>query len=151
LRHPSEQDLLLLGHRSLGMLRSLSAQIHIRSCPECQAKYARILGVSSLVAKAVRPGLPAWKPMGMTIGAKIAIGALIAVASIGTAEIAVNVYDASLQLPPITPRTSQDKLSPQGTVIGPPPKMPNSDIKIPGDSPPPLPHACRETSGPAGA
>ncbi|MEO7715834.1 MAG: hypothetical protein ABIY70_06520 [Capsulimonas sp.] len=59
--HTNDQDILLLAHGELTIWRRIMAQTHFAICPRCQSRFAKLVGVSQLLANAVRDGdLPRW-------------------------------------------------------------------------------------------
>lgn len=59
-----EQNLLLFAHGGLSPLRRGLVEAHLRICPRCREERDRLLGVSGLIAGAVRAeaGLSSWRP-----------------------------------------------------------------------------------------
>ncbi len=58
-----EQELLLLAHGELPLLRRFAVRQHVARCPACRERYARLSLVSALLAGGVRgPESPLWSP-----------------------------------------------------------------------------------------
>jgi len=74
MNHPPDQDLLLLAHRSLNLVKTLAARWHVWRCPECRLRYRELNSLSFAVASALRIGLPSWKPAVMALKVKLLIG-----------------------------------------------------------------------------
>lgn len=73
-----DERLLMLAHGQLGFLDQLKLRWHIRTCPKCQARFARYSSLSGALAVVMAsPTGPRWLPMGaakavMTRGAFLA-------------------------------------------------------------------------------
>src|SRR3569832_1041988 len=78
MNHVTDQDLLLLAHRSLGFFRSLGVAIHLRTCSSCRKRYTEMATMSTAIASSLRVGMrSAWKPAGMALRMKILLSALV--------------------------------------------------------------------------
>ena len=63
MRHPTDENILLLAHGELSAWRVLPLQIHLRRCLRCQARYADFARTSTALAAALRdPNAPPWQP-----------------------------------------------------------------------------------------
>lgn len=102
MSHVSDQDLLLMAHRSLGSVREIGARIHLRRCSSCRAKLGAVGSMSAMVAAAVRPGLPAWKPSGITLSAKILIATIAFGGALLLGKAALTSYSAKQPMPPLS-------------------------------------------------
>ncbi len=89
MRHLEDQDLLLLAHRSLGLVQSISAHRHLAKCERCRFRYSEFGALSSKVALLVRPGLPAWKPLGLALRTKVLISVFLGCVGLFGIEMAV--------------------------------------------------------------
>ncbi|HVT11127.1 MAG TPA: hypothetical protein VHE55_02580 [Fimbriimonadaceae bacterium] len=89
MKHLEDQDLLLLAHRSLGFVQSLSAHRHLARCESCRSRYAQFGALSRKVASLVRPGLPTWKPLGMALRTKVLISVFLGCVGLFGVEMAV--------------------------------------------------------------
>lgn len=100
MKHPLDQDLLLLAHNSLNPFKALAASLHLRKCAECRKRYAEFGVVTSVAAAAVRGNMPAWKPLGMALRMKLLIVALIVSAAVLGASVAMNRSSYALDWTP---------------------------------------------------
>jgi hypothetical protein len=115
VKHTSEQDLLLLAHRALGIVPSLEAHFHMLQCAECRSHFAELKSVSLVAASAMRVGMPKWKPAGMALGLKLVILAAAATATaVGTRTIIQRISD-----PPLEPAPGISATAPQPPIVQP--------------------------------
>ncbi len=50
-----DQDLLLFAHHELGPVRRALTSLHLRRCPRCQERSARLSHISDVLADTLRP------------------------------------------------------------------------------------------------
>lgn len=75
--HPTEQDLLLFAHRSIGLGKAAALWLHLKRCPDCRKRYAGICSMTASLAHAMRPGMPAWKPIETALRMQILVAAFV--------------------------------------------------------------------------
>ena len=90
MKHPADQDLLLLAHNSLSPLKAIAAQMHLARCADCKRRYAEFGVVTTAAAAAFRGSLPSWKPLGMALRTKLLLAALVVSAGVLGARVALN-------------------------------------------------------------
>lgn len=115
-----EQDLLLLAHGELPLLRRLAVRAHVARCPACRERYARLALVSALLAGGVRglespPWSPALNKIGSGIGQPVR-AARVALLILALCAVVLTIYVVSGRRTPLsrTPATGAQAIKAPG-------------------------------------
>jgi len=107
VKHPSDQDLLMLAHRSLGPLKFVEVRLHVLRCAECRRRCAEFGLLSSAVASTLRLGMPAWKPGIVALKLKLLIGVTVLATGVLVTEAVHSTLGANgAELCPVPPNSS---------------------------------------------
>ena len=117
MKHPADQDLLMLAHRSLDPFKAIATRWHLTRCADCRRRYSEFGALSTAVASAIRIGLPAWKPIVLALKTKLLAAVILLAAGILVTEVVVsnrvNTGACQVTEPTVLPRPMMVPLPPK--------------------------------------
>jgi hypothetical protein len=115
VRHPTDQELLMLAHRAVDPVKAIRLRAHVKRCAPCQDGFARQARLSQSIAGAIRIGLPAWSPLGLGIALRTKV--LLAVLAVSVAGFGIKVATERQEVLANSAKTTVCKPGEPGSVV----------------------------------